>query len=286
MGELIKVTLDGVELDGYVSIPTDAKALVLHVPGLAGNFYENSFIRFFEEAFAARGIGLATLNTRGHDYLADVIIHGEVESGGAAHTQFDGYLSDVGSWASWLKAEYGLRQVLQGHSSGAVVVAQSSIDNAVSDALVATVLISPADMMREVSSGLAGHRMEELVQHANDRVASGFGSDLMPEDALSGYLIDADCFFEFVMPNGPWTIVDWKRPANTKALFEAGPCLIVFGGDEDSEELDTSTVLGGYASLDVPHVPQTVRVAGAGHSYRGHESELADTIADFVMSAL
>jgi hypothetical protein len=67
------LTRDGLELQGFLAIPEagPAKTSVLHVHGLAGNFYENRFIDHVAASVVRLGVNFLTINTRGRDYISD-----------------------------------------------------------------------------------------------------------------------------------------------------------------------------------------------------------------------
>ena len=72
-GEIIKfLTEDNLELQGFL-IDSGSAIGILHIPGLAGNFYENSFIEYIGDFCKKRKIKFLSMNNRGHGYLNDLL---------------------------------------------------------------------------------------------------------------------------------------------------------------------------------------------------------------------
>lgn len=65
-------TKDGLRLDGLLFAPEgETKAAVLHLSGRAGNFYANGFLNAMARIYTDNGLALLSVNTRGHDHIAD-----------------------------------------------------------------------------------------------------------------------------------------------------------------------------------------------------------------------
>ena len=96
-GELVRIEAeDGLELVGFYAAPpgSAARRAVLHIHGMAGNFYENRFVSTVCNTVVAKGLAFLTVNNRGHDYRSDNLKGEGLETvsllGGAS---FDDYLS-------------------------------------------------------------------------------------------------------------------------------------------------------------------------------------------------
>ncbi|TAN57334.1 hypothetical protein EPN15_04780 [Patescibacteria group bacterium] len=73
-------TSDKLQLDGLIFEPDKkSRIVVLHIHGMAGNFYENYFLDQMAKQFTAAGYAFLPGNTRGHDFIADFKIAGPKE---------------------------------------------------------------------------------------------------------------------------------------------------------------------------------------------------------------
>ena len=157
-GELVSiVTGDGYELQGLLctsSKPqTDDKTsfnkAILHIHGLAGNFYENRFVSVVADELNAHGYTFLTVNNRGSGVLSELrkcTADGlELVEVGGAREVFEDCLYDIQAWINFLDSQGYSKIVLQGHSFGCykVVFYQSCRSDPRVKALA---LISPPDV--------------------------------------------------------------------------------------------------------------------------------------------
>src|SRR4051794_29844677 len=114
-------TSDNLLLQGLLYEPEGpARAAVLHVHGMAGNFYENRFLDVFADVYTRAGLALLTVNPRGHDTIADFpLAGGGSRRVGSAYERFADCALDLEAWATVLRERGFGRIIVQGHSLGA-----------------------------------------------------------------------------------------------------------------------------------------------------------------------
>jgi Alpha/beta hydrolase family len=283
MGALVKISRGEVELDGFVEVAENARVILLHFHGLAGNFYENTFVRDFAEELPKNGIGFVSANLRGHDYLADAVrcTDGEYLDSGAAHTTLDEYVADIRAWMLWVHEEFGLPVVIQSHSAAGPCAADV-IDAGFGGATpLGSVFLSPADMLGEIRGSVSEERLAELIEGAKRDLGDSNPNALVPSDALPGYLLDARVYTEFLNEDR-WRWFSQESPALTSRILAALPTLIVFGEEEvaDDAHLQSALEEWGRGTQRVAIVPR------AGHSYRGEEYALVAVVKAFIESVL
>lgn len=280
--QLVRVrTADGLELHGLLwEPPTPPRLAVLHLHGLAGNFYENPFVEAMARALTETGVGFCSVNTRGHDYLADVLVErdGTVDSvrvGGAYDPVEDAGL-DIEAWLGLLAGD-GYEVVLQGHSLGALKAARYAERG--DPRVIGLVLLSAPDVF---GLDLAVHgeaRSAELLDLARRRVAEGRGDDLLPADALDGYLLSARTYLAMFGPGTPVALFD--RQGRARLDVEV-PVFAAYGTEDEPIVAPPAEALGSLtAAVDGPPVDTAV-FEGAGHSYLGFEPTVAAAVADWV----
>jgi hypothetical protein len=284
MSRLISIDAGEVELHGVAEVPSGARYLIMHHHGLAGNFYENPFIAEFLQQAGGNNYGFLTINSRAHDYLADAVVRnsGEVLARGAAHTSLMEIARDLASWYEYASRVYGLPIFMQGHSTGAVAVAYSILQNSSIQPL-GTIYLSPTDMVgiQEASHGREG--ASRFLRIAEGLINDGRATELMPSDALEGYLLDAQVYSEMFSPDGPWDIFSFADPKKSVEAITKFPTCVIFGDTGEACPIDTTDALAALEASVGPAVSslKTEVVSGAGHSYRGFETPLVRSIVDW-----
>ena len=288
-GELVRiVTRDRVELVGFYCAPTEgARRAVLHVHGLAGNFYENRFVSHIASAVVARGLAFLSMNGRGHDYRSENL-RGDGETtdvvlGGATHDIFENSVFDISAGADYLERRGHEGIYFEGHSLGTSKVV-SYLANEGDERAVGLVLIAPPEMVAinaERSSGRTG----EIASEAASLVESGEGEALLEG---AGY----------VVPFSAATYVSMYGEASRNDVFpfrlgESGdyselasvrvPVLVAYGTADEAAYVspDEAVRLIKLAATGAPGV-RSMLAEGANHVFWGAEGALADAVASFV----
>ena len=290
-GELTRViTSDGLELVGLWVVPPGAtpKAAVLHVHGLAGNFYENRFVDAAAEAATAAGLGFLTVNNRGHEYISDSIFQapdGTTASRqlGGAYEIFEDCARDIQAWVDLLKARGVETIILQGHSHGALKVTYYWA-HAKEQGLQGLILLSPSDDFG-MQRYRMGRRFDEIVGIARKLVAEGRGTEFMSHD-YHPYLMSAQTYYDTFRPESRLKIFNISM-TDTHTYHELekvkAPVLVIVGSVEESfigrpDEFVTDVRRRFKGTKDFTgHV-----IDGAPHSYLGHEAQVGRHIGEWL----
>lgn len=177
--KLVKlITDDKIELVGIIH-ETDSKKIVIHVHGLAGNFYENSFIDYQRKSYLENNYSYFVFNNRGNGYFTDLIKRGkEIEyiKGGAAFESFvDSYL-DIDCAINYAKKLGYNEIVLQGHSYGCNKVINYYINN--NDKLIKSIiLLAPCDIFSEFK--IFTDEFDEYIAECRKKVIEGKGEEVI-----------------------------------------------------------------------------------------------------------
>jgi pimeloyl-ACP methyl ester carboxylesterase len=285
-------TADGLALEGLWSEPAAGAqgAALLHIHGFAGNFYANPFVDELGRAVTARGHAFLTVNTRGHDAVAE--IHRRTADGsgytpgGAAYEDFTACVTDIGVWLDVLGERGRDRVVLCGHSAGALKAAHYQA--ARQDRRVrALVFLAPPDVLGLQEAGF-GARWAEDVRQATEWVDAGQGDRLMPAGA-SRYPVSARTYLSYLSPTGAGNIFDFTSPA---ARFETlarlrQPLLAVMGSEDRTVLGDVAACLAQLkARAAAAPRCDTVVIPGAAHAFAGHEPALARAVAGWMSDVL
>lgn len=276
-------TKDGLRLDGLLFAPEgEAKAAVLHLSGRAGNFYANGFLDAMARIYTDNGLALLSVNTRGHDHIADFRVGDtrEIKRIGQAFEIFEECVLDIGAWVEFLKNRGYKKIVLQGHSQGAAKLVYF-LGEAPCLEIAAMVLMSPAD----APGLLRKYQPESFARNlarAKEMIADGRGEELLPEKIRDWYYISAKTYAN-EMGGGRTDIFpifangDFSRLENIKI-----PVLAFYGENEDI------LIYSAQKDLEIiaPHLKnkksKTVIIEGADHTYFDKENEAAKLIAAWI----
>ena len=111
-----------------------------------GVVYANGFLDAMVENYTNAGLALLSVNTRGHDHIADFRI-GKTEKivrMGQAFEIFEECVLDIAAWVEFLKNKGYQKIVLQGHSQGAAKLVYF-LSKESQPEIAAMVLMSPPD---------------------------------------------------------------------------------------------------------------------------------------------
>jgi len=280
-------TDDGAILHGlYFRPDVETVTGIVHVHGLAGNFYENEFIGIMAEHYTRAGYSFLTFNNRGHDYIADITIDNEAGrseiKGGGAYERFEDCRYDVQGAVSFL-ARAGVRKIcLQGHSSGCnKIVYTMSLDKLAH--VCAAVLLSPCDDIGIMETYL-GDNFEAGLKQAR-LLASENKHDSLIDSDKAFYPMSARTYLGYYESGSAQDIFPYRTPDAAFSAFGnlMVPAYVTFGTDgeylNDSAD-ETISILQKKSRS--PKMLASKIVEGSSHSYTGYGQILATSVADWL----
>jgi pimeloyl-ACP methyl ester carboxylesterase len=294
-GEIIYTrTEDGLALEGLWCTPAAAPSAgqigVLHCHGFAGNFYANRFVSEIAREVTARGHVFLTVNTRGHDCVAEIHRRAGAETEaaggyvvvGSAHEDFVDCVPDLRAWLDVLQARGCDRIALCGHSAGAAKVAYYQAVQ--QDPRVETVVfLAPPDVWGLHEAGFGARRTDDL-RLAHQWVDAGQGDRLMPVES-SMYPVSARTYLSYLGPSATGGVFNFADP---DAPFEIvgrlrQPILAVMGAEDRTVLADAAACLAALKA-HAARSPQceTVVIPGASHAFAGHEHAVACAVGGWV----
>jgi pimeloyl-ACP methyl ester carboxylesterase len=284
---------DGVELQGVLYSPDEGgdDRCVLHVHGLAGNFYENRFLDELAARLTRAGFCFMIFNNRGHDYISDLWKNeagGLVPlRGGAAYEDFTGCLSDIEGALDLLRRRGLARICLQGHSYGCnkVIYFQYKKQSGI---ITTCALLSPCDIPGLQYEYLAD-RFDQVFEEATRQVESGGGESLLPELTYGAYPMCARTYVQQLRRDTVVDIFPYRKPDRDSTELAAidRPLLFICGNDGDmlsGDPADTLNLLAKKAT-GCPQV-KTAVIDGANHIYINREEVLSQTIVSWLVNVM
>lgn len=294
-GEFCRVlTQDRLELQGLLVSPENelSRKALIHIHGLAGNFYENRFIDHIANAATNQGYYFLTFNNRGHDYISDFIYRDGVSSNlgykqiGGAFEIFKDCVYDISAWIDFLKSRGISEIIIQGHSHGALKATYFLANNNDPE-IKGLILLSPSDDIGLQKADL-GEKFDEVLSIANDMVSKNKGKGLMPSESYV-YPISAATYVDSFSKNSPLGIFDKTNTgADMKAALKciAQPVIVIVGTrneaflDGPNSFIDHIHYLFNHSTKFEGHI-----IKGAPHNYLGFETEVAQKIEEWLEMA-
>ena len=285
-GELVQTTTpDGLTLHGMAFEPVDGGGLwVVHVHGSCGNFYQEPFINPLAEALTAAGVGMLTVNTRGHDAEAYVVGRSagpqrESWQIGTRRDIFGQCVHDLTAWTDLARSHGATRVVLSGHSAGAVKVAHYAAQTDEAN-LAGLILLSPGDILSRSVRGPEDAPLQDQLADARKLAAENPGA-MRP-----GRFLSAAAFlsvFDHPEDAGVFAFSDPEVMARSSWPKLSLPSLVVFGANDAGYLTPIPRNVELLETLRRPGAPLTVEILKAtDHYFAGKEPHLAKRLAAWV----
>jgi pimeloyl-ACP methyl ester carboxylesterase len=277
---------DNLELVGLLhepDAPTD-KVLV-HVHGMAGNFFENKFLDNLAETLTANGIAFFACNNRGTEYIKDLY---KVENGmreyvryGDSFEKFEDCILDIRA-AIDAASQWGFKTVhLSGHSLGAPKVA-FYITETKDPRIASIIFLSPADM---VGLAKADKDYERDVSTATKMVAGGRGDELMPFIIWGESYLSARAYLSISGEESQVAIFNLYRSDDSLPVLSriTLPTLVVMGKKDGALTVPVEELMNrvSKALLGSPTV-ETKILGDADHQYNNYQQVMADTVLTWI----
>ena len=267
-------TRDGVALDGVMVEPKRRRASALvWVHGLGSVFSSGQpLIRELSARLTAAGIGYFKFNTRGHDVVAGRGAH----LAGAAFERFPQSIEDLRAVIAFVRRRGFRRVILAGHSTGANKVLHY-VARTRDRRVAALALLGPISDIAGETRRIGGRELRRRVAAA-ERLARRDPLALVPRAwgfwSARRYVSlfkpgQAEDVFQYYRANARWTALRSVRL----------PIAAIVGSRDEYLDRRAEALIDAFrqnASRSRSFTGEIV--AGAGHSFVGHERQLADVI--------
>jgi len=277
---------DDVVSGGAIFAPPRDKSkpiAVIWIHGWGANFYSPTYVGI-GRALAERGYTSITANTRMHD-IGNVAKHawGKRVRGGGYWGVASEEVRDLAAWVDFAENRGFHKIVLIGHSAGWAAVRMYQAET--QDERVAGVVLASGAVRART-----GPDDPELVAQATRLVADGAGDDLLriPKRSFPSF-VSAATFLDTVKTPPEFKDFFGTQVAHPAVTRIRCPILAFFGTKEPE--------VGGEADLKLlkssmqrhssgPSRVDIAMIQNADHMYTGQESQVAQTIAQWVETLL
>lgn len=281
MVDLVTVTTtDGCQLDAAYwpadgTAPARADACVL-IHGATSHAF-GTLQRELAACFAAAGVSVLALSTRGHDVVSRLRRGAEAGYGGVAFEDLDDAPVDLEAGVGWLRERGHTRVALAGHSLGAVksILTQATRPD---DAIAGVIALSPPRLNHQAQLDSANRdRFKLAYEQALRWTEEGRGDDLFVTDVPIPSIFAAA---QFVKKYGPEDRYDLAR--HLPAIH--CPTLLVIGTREMADLVSIGATAGCLPDMRKAMTNLTVRrVEELDHSYTGRAQEVGQLVIDWLL---
>jgi len=286
--EIIKtVTEDGLHLTGFLSEPVNSKGyIVIHIHGMAGDPYTNSWYPYFHKLFPQNDIAFLVGNQRGTDSIT--MFYQDTDkypNYGNVFEIFEECVYDIDAWVKYA-INLGYKNIiLQAHSLGPSK-AIYYLNKRNHPEIKGLVLISPVDML---GLTLTDKNYPNMIKEARELEGEGKEKQILSDLLDLEYYISAQTYLNFFQEKSACNIFcyqdrkhDWKMVNNIKL-----PVLIMGGtkdwGIESVAKTEKAFEILKKEFKNSPRV-ETIIYDGASHDFAGFEERVAKDIIKFVQS--
>lgn len=256
------------ELHGLVAAPDSPSAVIAHIHGKSGNFYSNPFVAQMCAAFPLSGFAFVSMNTRGHDVVAEARLKDQVVYiGGGLEDPVEADL-DLAALVCLISNQWpDIPVYLQGHSFGCNKVVHY-VGGLNESRIAGAILLSPADDNELIGLWQAQHSVEP---RGEDSAAITLRTDLVGIVGQYAVPITTGAYEAMVRLGSPF------EPFRIPSL-PALPTLAVIARDDAMFSGENRNAWRNASNREL----MVHEIHAGGHQFRGSESELIETVAAWV----
>jgi len=284
------ITSDKLHLSGFLSEPKNSKEnIIVHIHGMGGDPYTNKWYQSFHDLFPKNDCAFLVGNHRGTGSITMFLKDpDECPNYGNALEIFEDSVEDISAWVQFAK-DLGYKNIfIQAHSlAPSKIVYFMNKKNL--DFIKGLILISPVDMLGLTLINKELH--ERMLLESKKFINEGKGETLLSEKVDGEYYFSAKTYLNFFGEGSNCNVFcysdrqhDWSMVNNTKV-----PVLGVFG-TKDAGILPVSNVTNAQnifkKQFKSSPLVKTVVIEGAEHSFDNHESEVVDSVLQFIQDSL
>jgi pimeloyl-ACP methyl ester carboxylesterase len=262
-------------------VSDNSKKAILHVHGSCGNFYENMFLDNMARDYCNAGVTFLSMNTRGHDYIADLKIGKDDEytwmTAGGYYDIFDDSLLDIQAGMDFLTNLGYTEIILQGHSLGAVKVCYAALEGLCRQ----IILMAPPDVIA-IQKAHLGNRFDKVLLLALERKSSGKGMSLMPKNVYE-HRISANSYISLFNYGSMASVFQYSEESDLGSIYVSNDnikCIALIGNNDEYLVVPIEKVdkwfRKCFTNIEIEIIPD------CGHSFQGCEQILVDRILGWI----
>ncbi len=283
-------TKDNLELVGLLYEPESPTHTVLvHVHGMAGNFYENKFVDSLAKILTDNNIAFFAFNNRGCELIKDLY---KVNNGkrdyvrvGDAFEKFEECVFDIEAAINFV-ADKGFTDIhLSGHSLGSPKVAYY-LSETKDERIASVIFLSPADM---VGLAKADTNYERDITTAQKMITEGKGQELMPFMVFGESYLSADTYISINHETSKVAIFNFYNPHDE--LLVLGkiiiPALTIMGRKDAALSIPIEEMMKRIETVMAGSPKVKTHILGdADHQYNDYQDQMAEVVRGWIEDLL
>ncbi|KUK76572.1 MAG: hypothetical protein XD93_0836 [candidate division WS6 bacterium 34_10] len=279
-------TEDGLILSGQLFESKDRENIIIHIHGMAGDLYFNSFYPAMQENYPNNGWSFLTTENRGtHGMLQLNTKDGEVKNIGNAFEKFEDSQYDIQGWVNKVK-ELGYKRIwLQGHSLGPskIVYYMSKYPD---NSIEGLILLSPSDMLGLVQISEAKKDNEICLKQSKELVSQNAGHRLLDHMLWGCYKLSANTYLNFFGEKANTNIFNYKSENSWEMVNNLSIPVTAFTGTKDDGIVP---VIDAYKAMErlgkelvnSPRIKTKIYKEGV-HDFVGFGEDITKEVLDFI----
>lgn len=285
--EIIKgKSTDGITYTGLLSRAANKENLILHIHGMSGDIYFNSFYPFMHEYYPKNGWSFLAVEHRGTHSVTQFDKNGSSVNLGNAYETFEDCVFDIQGWIDTAKS-MGFKNIwLQSHSLGPSKVAYY-ISQTNSTDIKGLIFLSPSDMVGLVNYPEEVERHKKLLAEAQELVKLGKSDQLLSDQLWGETLLSAKTYISFFGENAKDAIFNFLMPElGFEAVNNINLPVLAFTGTQDDGIVPC---MDPYMAMQVlekelknsPRI-KTIVLKNAEHDFAGFGQNIVEEVIRFL----
>lgn len=284
--QIIKTqTEDGLVLSGLLSESQNKEKVILHVHGMASDFYTGSYFPLMHDQYFKKGFSFLSVELRGTHTIRPFKTNNGIRIIGNAYEKFEDCVLDIGSWVNKLTSD-GYNEIwLQSHSLGTCKAAHYTSKN--NDKISGNIFISPSEMVGLVHDpeGYEDHKV--MMPQAKELVKAGKPDKILDRDLWGVFRLSAGTYVNFFSEDSNTAVFNYWKPELGWDVVSSisSPVLAITGTKDDGitpviDPFDAMKMLRSNFT-NSPRV-ETKIYEGAEHDFNGFEQKIVDDVINFI----
>lgn len=276
----------GIVFKGLYSETLNKDTIIIHIHGMAGDFYRNNYYQLMHEKYPKNGIAFLAGENRGTHTINQLISTNGVENFGNAYEIFEDCIEDIDAWIKYAR-DLGYSDIwLQAHSLGPSKIAYYMYKNS-PEFIKGLIFISPSDMIGLVHDKVGIRDHNKMLPEAKDLLERGLPDQLLSTLLWGDMKISAKTYINFFDEGAKTGVFNYATPEMGWDVVNsiAVPVLAITGTEDDG----IAPVIDPRIAMDIlkselensPKVDTKV-YDGCNHAFDGFEENIVNDVIEFV----
>jgi hypothetical protein len=281
-------TQDGIILHGQLFESSNKENIIIHIHGMSGDLYINSFYPAMEKNYPENGWSFLTTENRGtHSVTQFNTTDGRCVNLGNAYEKFEDCIYDIQAWIDKAK-DLGYKKIwIQAHSLAPSKVMYYINEKGAHD-IQGLIFLSPSDNIGECLSRDIRESHNSCLKEANELQKQGLGSQILRNKLVDCYLFSAGTYINMFGENSNNNIFNYRENIPWDIAKQIRIPLIAFSGTKDEAMVPVIDPYKAMARLrsefiNSPKIEIHVYENGV-HDFTGFGEDITKKVLNFIQS--